>query len=127
FARSAGGCPKRCGDFDGEAIYFTSKANNLAFGDYNGYPDVYKRSFKRKFIRLRYPRIRGVGKLRMRTRLISMTAQGRAGNGASDQPATHDVGRYVAFQTYATNLLPGDHNGVADIVRADTAFKHPHM
>jgi len=127
FARSAGGCPKRCGDFAGEAVYFTSKANNLAFGDFNGYPDVYKRSFTRKFKRFKFPRIRGVGRLRFRTRLISMNADGRAGNGPSGQPATHDTGRYVAFQTFATDILSGDHNGAADIVRADTAFKDPHM
>ncbi len=127
FARSAGGCPQRCGDFAGEAVYFTSKASNLAFGDFNGYPDVYKRSFTRKFKRFHFPRIRGIGKLRFRTRLISMNGHGRAGNGPSGQPATHDVGRYVAFQTFASDILSGDHNGAADIVRADTAFKHPHM
>jgi hypothetical protein len=127
FARSAGGCPKRCGDFAGEVVYFTSKANNLAFGDFNGVPDVYRRSFTRKFKRLRYPRIRGVGRLRMRTRLISMNRNGRAGNGPSSQPATHDTGRYVAFRSEASDLLPGDHNGVADIVRADTALKRPLM
>jgi hypothetical protein len=125
FARYAGGCPERCGDFAGEAVFFTSKATNLAGGDYNGHADVYKRSFTRRFKRFRYPRIRGVGPLRMRTRLISVNRFRRAGNGPSGHAATHDTGRYVAFQTYASDILPGDTNGVADIARADTKGRRP--
>jgi hypothetical protein len=127
FARSAGGCPRRCGDFAGESVYFTSEASNLARGDGNGYADVYKRSFTRRFKRLRYPRIRGVGKLRMRTRLVSVNRRGRAGNGPSGQPATHDTGRYVAFTTLASDILQGDHNGVADVARADTSRRRPRV
>jgi hypothetical protein len=122
FARSGGGCPKRCGDFSGEAVFFVSTATNLSSGDDNTRPDVYKRSFTRRF-RRRYPRITGVGSLRMRTQLISATSSRRAGNGPSGNPATHESGRYVAFVTEASDLLPGDRNRVADIVRADTVLR----
>jgi TolB protein len=120
FARSGGGCPTRCGDFSGEAVFFTSKATNLSTADTNGQPDVYKSTFTRRFRRLRYPRIKGIGRLRTRTRLISTTRSGRAGNGPSRSPATHDTGRYVAFVTEASDIVAGDHNRVADIVRIDT-------
>jgi hypothetical protein len=58
----------------------------------------------------------------MRTQLVSATSSGRAGNGLSRQPATHDAGRYVAFVTEASDLLPADRNDVGDIVRADTVL-----
>jgi hypothetical protein len=53
------------------------------------------------------------------TRLVSSTRGGRAGNGASDQPAVNGAGDFVAFRTLATDLVPGDPNGVSDVIRAD--------
>ena len=121
FARAAGGCPQRCGDFSGEDVVFASAATNLSAGDPNPRTDVYKRTFKRAFSRLRRLRVLGKGSLRMKTRLVSATSSGRAGNGASRRPVTEDQGRYIAFETKASDLLPGDSNGVSDIARADTA------
>jgi hypothetical protein len=46
---------------------------------------------------------------------VSSTSQGNAGNGASTHPAQNDDGGAVAFETTASNLLPGDTNQVSDV------------
>lgn len=110
FSKLGGGgnCTRRCNARAGEAVAFESTASNLAPGDRDRRSDVYVRSFAR----------RGGG-FAMRTTLVSATRTGRAGNGASSQPAIGDNGAYVAFRTEATDLLPGDANGVADIARVN--------
>jgi len=55
------------------------------------------------------------------TRLVSARPDGRAGNGASTHPTVTDDGRYVAYETLASDLLPGDSGDYADIARADLA------
>ena len=62
---------------------------------------------------------RGQQALRFKTRLVSATPSGRAGNGPSSHPDSSDDGRYVAYQTSASDLLPGDANGVSDVAEAD--------
>jgi hypothetical protein len=135
FARGGGGCGRqgRCGSFSGEAVFFTSGATNLSSADPDSGADVYRRSFNRAFVRIRFPherridgeRVRstlvGVGPLRMSTRLLSVNSDGERGNGPSDQPAVTDSGHYVAFRTAATNLLGRDGNGQPDVVRLETA------
>lgn len=101
----------------GKDVVFTSLASNLARGDRGSRADVYMRSFDRHFEHLGHGR--GVQALRFSTRLVSANRRGRAGNGPSGHPTTTDDGRYVAFDTLATDLLPGDGNGVSDIARAD--------
>jgi hypothetical protein len=106
----------------GKAVVFTSLASNLARGDAGHGADVYERSFTRK-----YARVHGKGRqvLRFATRLVSATRAGRAGNGASQSPTTTDDGRYVAYETTASNLLAGDSNGVSDIAEADLKGSRP--
>jgi hypothetical protein len=104
----APGCTRSCGAKLGEAVAFESNASNLAPRDRNGATDVFVRSFAR---------VRG--KLRPRTTLVSRTRGGRAGNGPSSQPDIGDNGAFVAYRTEATDLLPGDRNGVADVARAN--------
>jgi len=58
------------------------------------------------------------------TKLVSAGPSGKAGNGASTNPTVTDDGRYVAFETLASNLAPGDTNGVSDVLEADMAGKH---
>lgn len=101
----------------GKSVAFTSEATNLAAGDRTGTPDVYRRGFTRKYKHL--GRGRGVQTFVFRTDLVSATGGGRAGNGASRHPSITDDGRYVAYETVATNLLAGDGNGVSDVARAD--------
>ena len=48
------------------------------------------------------------------TELASISSAGAAGNGASLLPAISPGGRFVAFQSGATNLVPGDTNGLFD-------------
>lgn len=49
------------------------------------------------------------------TRLISIGADGKDGNGDSFAPAISADGLSVAYESYATNLVPIDTNGVRDI------------
>lgn len=99
----------------GKTVVYTSMANNLDRGDSNGAPDVYSRSFTRYYAHIKG---KGVQTLKMDTRLVSANG-GRAGNGSSTHPSVTDDGRYVAYETLASNLLPGDSNGVSDVARAD--------
>lgn len=135
FARGGGGCGRqgRCGDFSGEAVFFASQATNLSNADPDAGADIYRRSFDRHFVRLRFPHARnvdgervrstlvGVGPMRMTTRLMSVNSHGERGNGPSDQPAATDSGQYVVFRTEASNLLGRDGNHHADVVRLEPA------
>jgi Tol biopolymer transport system component len=49
------------------------------------------------------------------TWLVSTTADGQAGNNVSNYPSISDDGRYIAFESAASNLVAGDTNGVTDI------------
>ena len=51
---------------------------------------------------------------------ISLSAIGRIPNSNSTVPVISDDGRYVAFQSYATNLAGTDKNNVSDIFWKDT-------
>ncbi len=49
------------------------------------------------------------------TRIASVGAGGRRANGGSVSAALSADGRYVAFRSWAANLVPGDTNGVSDV------------
>lgn len=51
--------------------------------------------------------------------LVSRTVDGLAGNGTSESPSLSDDGRYVAFRSWADNLVPGDRNGKPDVFIRD--------
>lgn len=53
------------------------------------------------------------------TTLLTRGLTGNGGNGASSTPALTGDGRYVAFVSAATNLVPGDTNGAADVFVLD--------
>jgi len=53
------------------------------------------------------------------TTLVSRTSTGAAGNQGSFFPAMTPDGRFVAFVSLASNLVPGDRNGVLDIFVRD--------
>jgi hypothetical protein len=127
FGELSGGCPETCGSTSGDALAFTSEASNLTGGDGNGVPDVYRRSFKIPPATFVQRRARIPAYMEMRTDLVSSKRSGLAGNGASDQPSINDDGDVVVFRTAASDLLPGDGNGVTDIARALTVSSPPRL
>jgi Tol biopolymer transport system component len=97
---------------DGRYVAFTSGAYNLVADDTNTRGDVFVRDTVAKT-----------------TTRVSLGAAGQQGNGNSSQPSISADGRYVAFTADASNLVPGDTNGVEDVfVRdrgADTSLTAP--
>ena len=87
---------------DNRYVAFWATSTNLVPGDTNGYSDVFVRD-------------RGTDT----TELISVSTAGVQGNGRSEVPAISLDGRYVAFQSLATNLVAGDTNGRQDIFVRD--------
>lgn len=79
---------------DGRFVAFTSAAKNLVSGDTNNVPDVFVHDRNTK-----------------KTTRISVSNAGVQGNSASINPAISPDGRYVAFESGANNLVPGDTNG----------------
>jgi len=78
---------------DGRYIAFVSAASNLTIGDSNGIPDVFLRDMQAAA-----------------TMLVSFGAlptNTAPSAGSSENPEISADGRYVAFQSTATNLVPG--------------------
>jgi Tol biopolymer transport system component len=86
---------------DGQQIAFTSAASNLLPGDTNGQPDVFVR------------------KGRDPLRLVSVGMGGVPANGPSYEPDVSADGTRIVFTSLASNLVPGDTNGQADIFVRD--------
>ena len=83
---------------DGRYVAFWSGASNLVPGDTNGKMDVFVHD-------------RQTGQ----TTRISVASDGTQGNGDSYTPSISADGRYVAFESEASNLVPGDTNGRMDV------------
>lgn len=83
---------------DGRYVFFSSSANNLVSGDTNVRPDVFV-----------YDRQTG------QTTRVSVASNGAQGNEGSISPSISADGRYVAFTSYASNLVNGDTNGYPDV------------
>src|SRR5947207_3597576 len=83
---------------DGRFVAFTSRSTNLVPGDTNGSPDVFV-----------HDRQTGT------TERVSVDSAGTGGNGQSLRPTLSADGRFVAFISWATDLVPEDTNGVADV------------
>src|SRR5437762_5813039 len=49
------------------------------------------------------------------TERVSVASDGTEGNGDSDRPSVSGDGRFVAFESVASNLVPGDTNGTGDV------------
>lgn len=84
---------------DGRYVVFSSRASNLVAGDGNGQPDVFV-----------FDRRTSV------TSRLSVDGAGAEADGASSAPAIRNDGTTVAFVTAAGNLVPGDGNGVEDVL-----------
>jgi len=83
---------------DGRYVVFYSSASNLVPDDTNGTYDAFV-----------HDRLTG------QTSRVSVASDGTQGNGESERPAISADGRYVAFVSYANNLVPGDTNGTFDV------------
>ena len=86
---------------DGRFVAFDSAASNLVPGDTNGTNDVFVRD-----------RRAGV------TSRVSVGAAGQA-NDSSRALAISADGRFVAFDSLASNLVPDDTNGANDVFLRD--------
>jgi hypothetical protein len=88
---------------DGRYVAFKSNADNLVAVDTNGEGDIFVRDL-----------IAG------ETTLVSVDSSGAQGDKGSDYPAISSDGRFVAFGSYATNLVAGDTNNQTDVFVRDT-------
>jgi len=88
---------------DGRFVVFQSTAFNLVAGDGNGASDIFLRDM-----------------LTNTTQLISTNPAGYPGNGNSTAPRISRDGRYVVYQSLASDMVSDDTNGVGDIFRYDT-------
>ena len=87
---------------DGRYVVFRSYATNLVLGDTNNIYDLFVRDRDANTI----------GR-------ISVDSNGNQVNGGSEQPAISADGRYVAFTSFATNLVPNDTNNRWDVFVRD--------
>jgi Tol biopolymer transport system component len=88
----------------GRYIAFTSYASDLVPGDDHGLGDVFVRDV-----------------VADTTTRVSVSATGGDPNGRSMMPAISADGRYIAFTSYAFNLVPGDGRGFGDLFVRDMA------
>ena len=83
---------------DGRLVAFDSAASNLVAGDTNGRYDIFVHD-------------RTTGE----TMRVSVDSGGVQGDHDSTVPSISPDGRYVLFDSYASNLVAGDTNGVEDV------------
>jgi Tol biopolymer transport system component len=88
---------------NGRFVAFTSEASNLVSGDTNSCsqlncPDVFVRD-----------------RLAGKTTLVSLSSDGKQVRGPSSEPTITADGRYVAFASYAANLVADDTNTCATV------------
>lgn len=89
---------------DGRYVAFESNAENLVDNDTNEYADIFLRDTETNT-----------------TTIISVsTNAAQQGDFSSSKPSISANGRYVAFESYAENLVDDDNNGMSDIFVHDT-------
>lgn len=87
---------------DGRYVAFRSAASNLVAGDANGATDVFRRDL-----------LLGV------TVRASLDSAGVEGDASSSEPSLSLNGRFLAFESEATNLVAGDSNALRDVFLRD--------
>ena len=87
---------------DGRYVVFESEASNLVDDDANGLKDVFVRDLE----------------LRTTAR-VSVDVNGGDADNSSARPAISGDGRYVAFESGATDLIAGGTGGVGDVFVRD--------
>jgi len=83
---------------NGRWVAFKSAASNLVDNDTNGWPDIFVHD-----------------RLTAETTRVSVASNGGQANWEPMSPAISADGRYVAFESTATNLVPNDTNYTVDI------------
>jgi Tol biopolymer transport system component len=86
----------------GRFVVFESSATNLILGDTNGFSDIFQTDVHGPF-----------------TQRVSVSSTQAQANDSSFEPSVSADGRYVAFQSFATNLVTNDTNGHEDIFVRD--------
>ncbi|MEW6573224.1 MAG: S-layer homology domain-containing protein, partial [Bacillota bacterium] len=81
-------------------------ASNLVWGDTNGTADIFV-----------------FDRLTRRVNRVSVSSRGAQGNGNHLYPSINTDGRYVAFISDSSNLVPGDTNGAADVFVHDRQLR----
>ncbi len=97
-AEADGGSQRGKVSADGRFIAFVSDATNLVPGDTNLVADIFVRDLQT-----------GV------TTRVSVSSAGDQANSFSNDPAISADGRFVAFTSHATNLVPSDTNFFSDV------------
>ncbi len=88
---------------DGSFVLLTSDATNLVPGDTNGQTDLFLKDLQ-------------TGEM---TRISTDASGNQAVGGPTTAPRLSEDGRYVTFTSGATNLVPGDTNGLNDVFVKD--------
>ncbi len=83
---------------DGRFVAFRSDATNLVAGDANGLRDVFVHDRQSDT-----------------TQRVSVDSAGVEGNGSCGNPSISADGRFVAFGSFATDLVAGDTNSAGDV------------
>jgi Tol biopolymer transport system component len=87
---------------NGLVVAFDSIATNLVGGDNNGVADIFV-----------HDRVSG------RTERVSVSSKGKQSDGLSRSPSLSADGRFIAFESLAASLVPGDTNNVQDLFLHD--------
>jgi cold shock CspA family protein len=95
---------------DGRFVTFLSWASNLVGGDTNNVLDIFVRDLENR-----------------ETSRVSVASDGTQANDSSENPTISTDGRYVAFMSYAFNLVPGDTNLACDIFVHDREGTPPKL
>lgn len=87
---------------DGRYVVFNSSASNLSPFSIDGIDNVYVYDRETKTVKL-----------------ASLSYEGYAANGGSGQPTISGNGRFVAFGSWASNLIEDDHDDIYDVFLRD--------
>jgi Tol biopolymer transport system component len=87
---------------DGRFAAFASTFKNMVPGDTNNFTDIFRKDC-----------------LSGETVRVSTSASGEQSNNTSNGTAISSGGKYVAFDSYADNLVPGDGNSQWDVFRKE--------